>query len=414
MSTGSRTLRHPSGMTTKSRFAALDGRPASFEQPLHVGAPNVPALAAVSERLAGAFERRYLSNRGQLVEEFERRVADRLKVSHCVAVSNATSGLTILARALELSGEVVMPAFTFVGTAHAMRWVGITPVFCDIRRETHALDPERVEAMITQRTSAILGVHIWGRPCDITALESLADRHGLPLLLDAAPAFGCSYGGQPIGGFGRAEVVSFHPTKVLNTFEGGAILTNDDDLAERARLMIQFGFEDEDTVVALGINAKMSEASAAMGLASLEAVDEFIATNRRHHERYQTNLAGLPGLSPVSYPEGDHSNYHYVVFEIDAESSPISRDALQQVLRAENILARRYFYPGCHRMEPYRSEQPQAGASLPETDSLVQRVLQLPTGTALSDADVDQVCEIVRLAFEHGRELSRLLPASTT
>ena len=174
--------------------------------------------------------------------------------------------------------------------------------------------------------------------------------------------------------------------------------------------MIQFGFEDEDTVVELGINAKMSEASAAMGLASLEVLDEFIAVNRRHHERYRANLAGLPGLSLVPYPEDDRSNYQYVVLEIDAARSPISRDALQQVLRAENILARRYFYPGCHRMEPYRTEQPQAEASLPETNALVERVLQLPTGTALSGEDVDGICEVLRLAFEHGEEISRLLP----
>jgi dTDP-4-amino-4,6-dideoxygalactose transaminase len=320
----------------------------------------------------------------------------------------------ILARALGLSGEVVVPAFTFVATAHAMRWVGIPPAFCDIRRDTHTVDPELVEAMITARTGAILGVHVWGRPCDIDALEAIGDRHGLPLLLDAAPAFGCTYRGQPIGGFGRAEVVSFHPTKVLNTFEGGAIPTDDDELAERARLMIQFGFEDEDRVVELGINAKMSEASAAMGLASLEVVDEFIAVNREHHERYRANLAGLPGLSLVPYPdpEDDRSNHQYVVLEIDAEQSPISRDALQQVLRAENVLARRYFYPGAHRMEPYRTEQPRAGASLPETNALVERVLQLPTGTALSGEDVDGICEILRLAFEHGEELSRLLATS--
>ena len=362
------------------------------------------------DRLAGALERRYLSNHGPLVEEFEGRVAQRLGVRHCIAVSNATSGLMVLARALGLAGEVVMPAFTFVGTAHAMRWIGIAPSFCDIRRETHTLDPELVEAMITSRTSAILGVHVWGRPCEITALEAIADQHDLPLLLDAAPAFGCTYRGQPIGAFGRAEVLSFHPTKVLNTFEGGAVLTNDDDLAERVRLMIQFGFQDEDTVVELGINAKMSEASAAMGLASLEVVDEFIAVNRRHHERYRANLAGLPGLSLVPYPEDERANYQYVVVEVDAAGSSISRDALQQVLRAENVLARRYFFPGCHRMEPYRTEQPHAGASLPATDALVERVLQLPTGTALSGEDVDRVCEIVRLAFEHGEEISRLLP----
>jgi dTDP-4-amino-4,6-dideoxygalactose transaminase len=393
-------------------LAALDGRPPSFERQLHVGAPNIGSSTALFERLADALERRYLSNYGPLVEEFEGRVADRLGVRHCIAVSNATSGLTILAQALGLAGEVVMPAFTFVGTAHAMRWVGIAPAFCDIRRETHTLDPELVETTITPRTSAILGVHLWGRPCEITALEEIAGRHELPLLFDAAPAFGCSYGKKPIGGFGAAEVISFHPTKVLTTFEGGAVLTDDDALAERLRLMIQFGFQDEDTVVELGINAKMSEASAAMGLASLEVVDDFIAVNRRHHEHYRANLAGLPGLSLVPYPEDDSPNYQYVVLEIDPAGSPIGRDALQHVLRAENILARRYFFPGCHRMEPYRTEQPRAGALLPETDALVERVLQLPTGTAISGEDVERVCEIVRVAFEHGEEISRLLQKS--
>jgi dTDP-4-amino-4,6-dideoxygalactose transaminase len=401
---------HAKSAVSPLPLAALGARPARFPRPLHVGAPNVPAPAALLDRLNGALTRRYLSNHGPLLEEFEGRVADRLNVRHCIAVSNATSGLMILARALGLSGEVVMPAFTFIGTAHAMRWIGITPAFCDIRMETHTLDPERAEDIITSRTSAILGVHVWGRPCDIDALEAIAGRYDLPLLLDAAPAFGCTYRGQPIGRFGKAEVVSFHPTKVLNTFEGGAVLTNDDDLAERVRLMIQFGFEDEDKVIELGINAKMSEASAAMGLASLEVVDEFIAVNRRHHERYRANLAGLPGLSLSHYPEGDDSNYQYIVLEVDAARSPISRDTLQQVLRAENILARRYFYPGCHRMEPYRTEQPQADASLPMTNALAGRVLQLPTGTALSGEDVDGICAIVRLAFEHGEEISRLLP----
>jgi dTDP-4-amino-4,6-dideoxygalactose transaminase len=390
----------PSPAPAVSGLAIL-GAPAAFETPRHVGAPNLPDRELLLARLGEALDRRYLTNEGPLVQEFERRVAARLGVRHCITTANATTGMMVVARALGLEGEVVMPSFTFVATASAMRWLGLRPVFADVDPATHTLDAARAEEAITQRTSAILGVHVWGRPCDVEALQEIAHRRGIALFFDAAPAFDCSHRGIKIGRFGVAEVVSFHATKVLNTFEGGAILTDDDELAERARRMTRFGFQDVDLVVDLGLNAKLSEAAGAMGLAQLERLDEVIALNHVHHERYAAGLAELPGLTLTGHPEPVGANGHYVVLEVDGSEGPLDRDVLLRVLEADNVLARRYFHPGCHRMAPYAIEQPSAGERLPATAGLTGRVLQLPTGTAMTAADVDTVCGIVRRAYEH-------------
>jgi dTDP-4-amino-4,6-dideoxygalactose transaminase len=391
-------------------LAALGGTPA-FGNSLHVGRPNVGDRRKFARLVDKVLEMRCFTNEGPLLMEFEQRLANRLGVEHCIAISNSTTALMIALTASGVRGDVLMPSFTFPATPHAAQWVGLQPVFVDVDSATHTLDPRRVADAATPRLGAIVGVHVWGHACDVEQLERIAEGAGVPLLFDAAPAFDCSYRGRKIGNFGLAETMSFHATKVLTTFEGGAILTNDDDLAERARLMTRFGFRDEDAVVSLGINGKMNEVSAAMGLASLELVDDFIATNREHHRRYKAGLARLPGLRVLDYPEDETANYQYVVLEIDADVAPLSRDVLRRVLVAENVLARRYFYPGCHRMEPYRSEQPRAGERLPETEALVERVLQLPTGTALTADHVDRVCEIIVTAFALGEELSATLAA---
>jgi dTDP-4-amino-4,6-dideoxygalactose transaminase/glycosyltransferase involved in cell wall biosynthesis len=360
---------HPGSRRAPGELALLGGTPA-FAEPLHVGRPNVGDRARLFERLGEALDRRWLTNVGPLTVEFEQRVADAAGARHGVAVCNATAGLELAARALDLTGEVVMPAFTFVAGAHAMQWLGLSPVFCDVDPRTHNLDPARVEAAITPRTTAILAVHVWGRPCPVDALGALARRRGLRLVYDAAHAFGCSAGRRGIGGFGDATVFSFHATKFVNAGEGGAIVTDDDALAARLRLMRGFGFTDYDTVSSLGINAKMSELAAAMGLTSLDAMDDFVTVNRRNHEAYARQLDGLPGLSLVRYDAADRPNYQYVVLEVDEAAAGLSRDELLQVLHAERVLARRYFYPGVHRMEPYRTLQPDAGRALPATERL--------------------------------------------
>jgi dTDP-4-amino-4,6-dideoxygalactose transaminase len=303
-----------------------------------------------------------------------------------------------------------VPSFTFVATAHSLRWQEITPVFADIDPVTHNLDPLQVESLINERTSGIVGVHVWGRPCDTAALQDIATRHNLRLMYDAAHAFGCSSRGQMIGSFGEAEVFSFHATKFLNTFEGGAVVTNNDALAEKMRLMRNFGFAGIDRVIYVGTNGKMSEVCAAMGLVNLERMDEFIAVNRRHYEAYRAELSGVPGVELIRYDDSERNNYQYLVLEIDGNAAGLTRNQLVNLLRAENVFARRYFYPGCHLMEPYRSEQPGVGGRLPHTDRVSHRVLSLPTGTGTSDQDVRDICELIRFALQNAGTLRDRIP----
>ena len=231
-------------------------------------------------------------------------------------------------------------------------------------------------------------------------------------MFDASHAFGCSHQRRMIGSFGQAEVFSFHATKFLNTFEGGAVVTNDDELAEKIRLMKNFGFGGYDDVIYIGTNGKMNEVSAAMGLTGLESVDEFVETNRRNYHQYRQELSGILGVRLLEHDEAERCNYQYVVLEVEEQEVGLSRDELLQVLHAENILARRYFYPGCHRMEPYRSYFPHAGLLLPETERLCERVLQLPTGTAIGGAEISTVCRIIRVALTYPQDVKSKLSAS--
>ncbi|NPU85318.1 MAG: aminotransferase class I/II-fold pyridoxal phosphate-dependent enzyme [Syntrophaceae bacterium] len=382
------------------------GKP-SFIEHQHVGRPNIGNRERFLELINDMLDRRWLTNQGAYVQEFERRIASMLGIKHCVAMCNGTIALEIAIRALELKGEVIVPSFTFIATAHSLQWQEITPVFCDIDPATHHLDPTHIEKMITPRTTGILGVHTWGRPCDIEALSEIAERNKLKLLFDAAHAFACSHRGRMIGNFGNAEVFSFHATKFFNTMEGGAVVTNDDALAGKMRLMKNFGFDGLDSVIYIGTNGKMSEASAAMGLANLANLEEFIAANRRNYECYRSWLDGIPGISLLEYDEGEKRNYHYIILEVDEEEAGLSRDELQNVLWAENILARRYFYPGCHRMEPYRSCFPHARLLLKETERICKRVLVLPTGSSIDPESIKTICNIIRLAVAHGKDIRK-------
>lgn len=391
-------------------LAIFNGRP-QFGEALHVGRPNIGSRKRLLSRINDMLDRRWLTNRGPFVQELESHLADYLGVKHCIAMCNATIALEIAIRAAGLKGEVIVPSMTFIATAHALQWQEITPVFCDIDPETHNINPARVEELITPRTTGIIGVHVWGRPCDVEALTEIAQRRNLTLMFDAAHAFACSHRQQMIGGFGEAEILSFHATKFFNTLEGGAVVTNDDDLAHRIRLMQNFGFEGYDRVTYVGTNGKMDEMSAAMGLTSLESLDDFITVNRQNYHEYQRQLGGLPGLTQVNYDERERCNFQYIVTEINERETGISRDRLVEILWAENVMARRYFYPGCHRMEPYRSYFPHAGLLLPHTERLTERLLSLPTGTAVNRETIQQVCQIVQFCIQHAEEINALMDA---
>lgn len=390
------------------RLAILEGEP-YFPEPLHVGRPNVGNTEALFQRIQGALDRKWLTNDGPLVRDFEERVADYLGVKHCLTTCNATVGLEIACRAAGLTGEVIVPSFTFVATAHALQWQGITPVFCDVEPVTHTIDPARVEELITPRTSGIVGVHVWGRACAVDELTAIAHRNNLALLFDAAHAFGCTYRQQRLGSFGDAEVFSFHATKFMNSCEGGAITTNDDAFAEKVRLMRNFGFSGVDNVVCMGTNGKMTEIAAAMGLTSLDSVDEFIAANERNYASYAEELERIPGLTLQRYSDCEQSNFQYVVVDVDTDQFGLSRDELVRVLLAENVLARRYFYPACHRMEPYRAMHLRSGATLPVTEELCTRLLQLPTGNNIDRADIGGIGEILRAAHRRAGAIRAVL-----
>lgn len=388
---------------------AIFGGAPTFCEKLHVGRPNIGDRRRLLERFNDLLDRRWLTNDGPLVQEFEQRVAELVGVRHCIAICNATIALEIAIRALGLTGEVIVPSFTFVATAHALQWQEITPVFCDVNPHTHNLDPEQVVELITPRTSGIIGVHVWGRACEVEALSEIAQAHGLKLLFDAAHAFACTHNGTMLGNFGDAEVFSFHATKFLNTFEGGAVVTNDDELATKIRLMKNFGFVDYDDVRHIGTNGKMTEISAAMGLTSLESMDEFIGRNRQNYHFYREALSGLPGVEIIVYNEQEKNNYQYVVLEIDAQTAGLDRDRLVQVLHAENVLARRYFYPGCHRMEPYRTLYPQARSMLPQTERLAKRVMSLPNGTSVGQPEIERIARLIRFVLANGHQIAERL-----
>jgi dTDP-4-amino-4,6-dideoxygalactose transaminase len=387
-------------------LAIYGGSPA-FKEKLHVGRPNIGDRKKLMTRINDLLDRRWLTNNGPFVSELENKISQMTKVKHCIAMCNATIAMEIAIRALDLKGEVIIPSFTFIATAHALQWQEITPVFCDIDPLTHTIDPKRVEELITPRTTGIIGVHLWGRACDVDALAETSKRRHLALLYDAAHAFSCSHDGKMIGNFGDAEVFSFHATKFFNSFEGGAVLTNNDELAQKIRLMKNFGFVDYDHVTYIGTNGKMSEISAAMGLTGLESLDEFIAVNRQNYLQYKNELRDIPGIKMVTYEEKERCNFQYIVLEVDELTTGINRDQVIRFLQAENVLARKYFYPGCHKMEPYRSYFPHAHLLLPQTEKLASRVLSLPTGTAVSSQSIMDICQIIRFLVDHSNDIKQ-------
>jgi dTDP-4-amino-4,6-dideoxygalactose transaminase len=393
-------------VSDKSRvceLAMFGGRPC-FDEPIHVGRPTLKNSESFLRRVGQVLATHRFTNNGPFVEEFEERIGALTGSRYCVVTCNATTALQLLARALDLRGQIIVPSFTFVATAHAFSWLGLEPVFCDIESGGYTIDPRAVEKVIGPRCSAIVGVHTWGIPCDIVGLERLARDRQLMLIFDAAHALGCEYQGKPIGSRGDATVFSFHATKFVHSFEGGAITTDSHDLAGKLRLMRDFGFAGVDEVQCLGTNAKMSELHAAAGLSSLEAMKDTIRGNRRCFEKYRSLLEAVPGITLVDVAQKGEPNYQYVVLET-GPTFPISRDLLLRILQAEGVLARRYFFPGCHRCLPYAAAP---RAPLPATEALSDRILVLPTGPLMDDSTIETVVNLLRFVVQHSNEITAL------
>lgn len=391
--TGLNSIEFQEAGTSRTDTGLLKLSVPAFPEAKHVGRPVVLDPDNFIRRVQGVVDRCWLTNNGPEVQEFEQRVASHLGVRHCIATCNGTVALSLTAQCLQLQGEIIVPSFTFIATPHAFASIGLTPRFADVDPETGCIDVESVRSMIGPATTAIVGVHLWGHTCEVEKLQQLSNDHQLKLLFDASHAFGTTHNGMYVGGFGEAETFSFHATKYINAAEGGAVTTNSDELAARLRAARNFGFTSVDQVEHLGINAKMNELSAAMGNASLDTYTRRLTINENNFRSYQQNLEGIAGLELVKFPQAEVNNYQYVVVKIDSANFGCDRDQLLSTLVQHNILARRYFYPGCHRAEPYASA---SCSPLPNTDSLSNQVLSLPTGPDICEEDVVKICEVIR------------------
>jgi len=378
-----------------SHYALLGGAPA-FNEMVPVGQLYFPSWERYETAMRDIFNRRYYTNQGPLVRQFEAELQQYLNVKHVICVVNATIGLMMAAEALGLKGKVILPSFTFLASAQSLQWVGIEPVFCDVDPETHQMDVGHLETLIDDDVSGIMGVNLWGGACDVQALQAVATRHGIALYFDSAHAFGCEVNGKKIGGFGDMEVFSFHATKVLSTTEGGCICTNDDELAARLRnIRSSYGAGNPVSVVKTS-NGRMSEAQGAIGLLNLEDFEANRQKNESLFQVYQRELEGVSGIKVVKAAGVSRSNHQYMVCQIDDDVFGLTRDELVKVLAAENINARRYFYPGTHRSIGFLDNPSGAPGKLPVTEHLCQNCIQLPIGALVEEDMVVRVCGLIR------------------
>ena len=358
--------------------------------------PLLPPVDAVTRRLEQIWSTQWLTNAGPQHDELESAVRQYLRVQQLSLFNNGTIALLCAVRALELTGEVVTTPFTFPATPHALSWSGITPVFVDIDPHRLTLDPARVEERITPRTTGILAVHVYGVPCDVDGLAAVASRHKLRLLYDGAHAFGVRLNGVGIGAYGDATMFSFHATKLFHTGEGGAIACSDASLRYRVDRLKNFGIAGQEIVECVGINGKMSELQAALGLTVLDRMDEETARRRAILAIYEQRLAALPGITMMPEIPGVESSYQYCAVRIDASQFGASRDDVHQMLKTFNVFARKYFYPLCSDYDCYRDEPSVDPSRLPVARAAASQVLCLPLYGSLDHDAVHAICDIVQ------------------
>jgi dTDP-4-amino-4,6-dideoxygalactose transaminase len=365
--------------------------------PLYVTQPDLPPLEELVESLREIWDGRTLTNGGPFHQRFEQELSASLGVEHLSLFSNGTLALVTALQALRITGEVITTPYSFVATAHSLLWNGIKPVFVDIDPQTLNLDPARIEAAITPQTTAILPVHVYGRPCDVDAIQKIADTYNLRVIYDGAHAFGVRVGADAHGlaRHGDLTMLSFHATKVFNTFEGGALVCPDAKIKRRVDHLKNFGFTDEVTVVAPGINGKMNEFSAALGLLQLRRVDQVMQRRHAIAALYRQGLAGVPGIRLVFDGPAENTNYGYFPILV-GPGYPLDRDALYWRLREQGIYARRYFYPLISDFPMYRGLPSAARANLPVAADAAARVLCLPIFPDLAEADQMRVIDLVR------------------
>lgn len=370
-------------------------------KPVYVTQPYMPPLEEFIPYLEEIWGNKWLTNNGPFHQQLEAALCEHLGVAHLSLFSNGTLALMTALQALRVTGEVITTPFSFVATTHALHWNGIKPVFADIDPLTFTLDPLRIEAAITPQTTAIMPVHVYGNPCNLADIQRIADTYGLKVIYDAAHAFGVRQDGQSVLGFGDMSVLSFHATKVFNTFEGGAIICKDEKAKQRIDFLKNFGFADEVTVVAPGINAKMNEVQAAFGLLQLKHLAHALDERARVDLHYRRALAGIPGLHLHEISPNATKNYSYFPVLIGPEF-PVSRDALYEKLREVGIYSRRYFYPLISEFSTYRGLPSAKRENLPVATRIAEQVLCLPIYPALGEEDQGRVVDVILLAASSG------------
>lgn len=365
------------------------------QKPIYVTQPYLPPLEEFIPFLQQIWDKKLLTNGGPMHQQLERALADYLGVPEVALFNNGTIALLTALQALDITGEVITTPYSFVATAHSILWNGLTPVFVDIDPATLNIDPKRIEASITARTSAIMPVHCYGNPCDVVAIQRVADKHGLKVIYDAAHAFGVKDEGGSVLRHGNLSVLSFHATKVFNTFEGGAIICPDVATKQHIDQLKNFGITDEVTVKAAGINGKMSEINAAFGLLQLQHIEAIMARRSEIAIRYRAQFKGLKGITVVETTGQTVSNNSYFPILV-GEGYPLSRDELYQKLKDHNIFARRYFYPLISEFPMYKEMASAHQNNLPIATEVAKQVLCLPIYPELGDDELNQITEIVK------------------
>ena len=367
-----------------------------FNEMIPVTSPLLPDLDEFHEMLKEIWKSRWITNNGNFHKQLEKELAEYLKVPYLSLFTNGTLPLITALQALHITGEVITTPYSFVATTHALWWNGIKPVFVDIDLATGNMDPEKIEAAITPRTTAIMPVHVYGKPCNIKAIQEIADKYGLKIIYDAAHAFGVEVNGDSLLNAGDMSTLSFHATKVYNTIEGGALVMHDEKMKKRIDYLKNFGFADEITVVGPGINAKMDEIRAAYGLLNLHQVDAAIEARHQVAVKYRKELRNVEGISFFDDMAGVKHNYSYFPIFVEAEKYGMTRDELYSKMKEQNVLGRRYFYPLISTFSTYRGLDSASPSNLPNAHKMANSVICLPMYHNLKESEIEKVINIIR------------------
>lgn len=361
------------------------------DKQITVTSPLLPDINEFTALIKEIWDSKWITNNGRFHQQLEKELAYYLKVPYISLFTNGTLPLITALQALRITGEVITTPYSFVATTHSLWWNGIKPVFVDVDPNTCNIDPTKIEAAITPKTTAIMPVHCYGKPCDVKGIQEVADKYGLKVIYDAAHAFGVEVDGESILNAGDLSTLSFHATKVYNTIEGGALVMHDEAMKKRIDYLKNFGFANETTVVAPGINSKMDEVRAAYGILNLRQVDDAIAARKRVAEQYRKALRDVPGVSFFEDMPGVRHNYSYFPIFIDAEKFGKTRDELYFEMKEANVLGRRYFYPLISEFSTYRGLPSATPDNLPVANRLAEQVICLPMHHELKEKDVERV-----------------------